>query len=233
MKNKSSWSVGVDEAGRGPLAGPVAVGVVLVSADFDWDLLPGVGDSKAISEKKREVIYKEAMLLAKAGKIVCTVEMASAKVIDKRGIVSAIRDCIDKGLKTVLAEAKDTSTRSRLVLNKSNKNGQKSSTRRDLVLDWEMIYVKLDGSLKAPDYCLHQETIIKGDAKEKVIGLASILAKVTRDAYMRRVATRPAFAPYYFARHKGYGTAVHRRAIAKYGLSPEHRATYCKNIKML
>jgi ribonuclease HII len=215
MKKALRWQIGIDEAGRGPLAGPVAVGVVLVSADFDWDLLPGVGDSKAISEKKREVIYKEAMLLAKAGKIFCAVEMVSAKVIDKRGIVPAIRDCIDKGLKTVLAEANDTSTRSRLEL------------------DWEMIYVKLDGSLKAPEYCPHQETIIKGDAKEKVIGLASILAKVTRDAYMRRVATRPAFAPYYFARHKGYGTAVHRRAIAKYGLSPEHRATYCKNIKML
>jgi ribonuclease HII len=56
------------------------------------------------------------------------------------------------------------------------------------------------------DYCVHQETIIKGDAKEKVIGLASILAKVTRDEYMRRRAKLAAFASYHFARHKGYGT---------------------------
>lgn len=215
MKKQLSWQIGVDEAGRGPLAGPVAVGVVLVTADFDWALLPGVGDSKAISEKKREVIYKESMLLAKAGKIFCTVEMVSAKQIDKKGISQTIRECIDKGLQTVLAEAKDV------------------ISRKDLELDWEMIYVKLDGSLKAPEYCLHQETIIKGDAKEKVIGLASILAKVTRDTYMRRVALRPAFAPYYFAEHKGYGTASHRKAIAKNGLSIEHRASYCKNIKML
>lgn len=216
MKNKQKqWQIGIDEAGRGPLAGPVAVGVVLVPVDFDWELLSGVGDSKAISEKKREVIYKEAMLLAKVGKLICTVEMASAKAIDKQGIAQAILDCIDKGLKTVLAEAKDT------------------SSRKDLELDWGMVEVKLDGSLKAPEYCIHQETIIKGDAKEKVIGLASILAKVTRDAYMRQLATRSAFAPYYFAQHKGYGTASHRKAIAKNGLSPEHRASYCKNITIL
>ncbi|MFN3188363.1 MAG: ribonuclease HII [Candidatus Paceibacteria bacterium] len=233
MEKQPQWQIGIDEAGRGPLAGPVAVGVVLVPGDFDWGLLPGVGDSKAISEKKREIIYKEAMVLAKTGKLICTVEMASAKAIDKRGISLAIRECIDKGLKSVLAEAKDVSSRKDLELNKSQPKSSQSSSRSFLELDWGMVEVKLDGSLKAPDYCVHQETIIKGDAKEKVIGLASILAKVTRDSYMRRVALRPAFAPYYFSQHKGYGTASHRRAIAEHGLSPEHRASYCKNIVML
>jgi ribonuclease HII len=202
------YELGIDEAGRGPLAGPVAVGLVLVPTGFDWSLLPGVGDSKKVSEKNRERIYKEALRLAKVGKLWCTVEMASAKAIDKQGIAVVIRGCIDKGLKEL-------------------------RSRQDLELDWNKVMVKLDGSLRAPEYCHHQETIIKGDAKEQVIGLASILAKVTRDAYMCRLANKPAFAPYQFAKHKGYGTALHRRLIAQNGLSPEHRASYCKNIDVM
>lgn len=206
MLHKTEFIIGIDEAGRGPLAGPVAVGMVLVPTNFDWALLAGVGDSKKVSEKNRERIYIEAMKLAKAGKLSCTVEMGSAAVIDKKGIAVVIRELIDKGLKGL-------------------------STRQDLVLEWDGVAVKLDGSLKAPDYCVHQETIIKGDAKEKVIGLASILAKVTRDDYMRRRAKLAAYASYDFARHNGYGTTAHRRAIETYGLSTEHRRTFCKNIK--
>lgn len=202
------WVIGIDEAGRGPLAGPVAVGLVLVPAGFDWTLLPGVGDSKKVSAKNRERIYKEALRLAKVGKLWCTVELASAKAIDKQGIAIVIRACIDKGLKDI-------------------------SSRQDLELDWDTAAVKLDGSLRAPLYCIHQETIIKGDAKEKVIGLASILAKVTRDAYMCRLANKPTFAPYQFAKHKGYGTTLHRRTIALNGLSSEHRVSYCRNIDIV
>jgi ribonuclease HII len=212
MENKIFYEIGVDEAGRGPLAGPVAVGLVLIVADFDWSLLPGVGDSKKVSEKNRERIYKEALRLAKTGKLWCTVEMASAKAIDKQGIAVVIRGCTDKGLKTLLADANDT---------------------LHTPIDWGRVHVKLDGSLRAPEYCVQQETIIKGDAKEKVIGLASILAKVTRDAYMCRLAQKPAFAPYQFAKHKGYGTALHRRTIAQNDLSPEHRASYCRNIDIV
>ncbi len=228
MKNKIFYEIGVDEAGRGPLAGPVAVGLVLIAADFDWSLLPGVGDSKKVSEKNRERIYKEALRLTKAGKLWCTVEMASAKAIDKQGIAVVIRECIDKGLK-------ELSTRRDLELPKTLKKPRGShepSSRPRLVLDWREVLVKLDGSLRAPEYCVQQETIIKGDAQEKVIGLASILAKVTRDAYMCRLANKPTFAPYQFPKHKGYGTALHRRLIAQNGLSPEHRASYCKNIKV-
>ncbi|MFM2339885.1 MAG: ribonuclease ribonuclease [Candidatus Parcubacteria bacterium] len=208
MSKNLKYIVGIDEAGRGPLAGPVGVGIVLVPTDFDWSLLPGVGDSKKVSEKNRERIYIEAMRLAKIGKLWCTVEFASAKAIDKQGITTVIRACIDKGLKDM-------------------------SSRQDLELDWGEVMVKLDGSLWAPDYCVHQETIIKGDAKEKAIGLASILAKVTRDTYMCRLAEKPAYISYQFAKHKGYGTALHRRLIAQTGLSPEHRASYCRKIDIV
>lgn len=219
-----NWVVGIDEVGRGPLAGPVAVGIVLMPVDFDWSLLPDVGDSKKVSEKNRERIYAMAMKLAKSGALWCTVEMGTARAIDKRGIAVVIRECIDKGLR-------DCSSRSFLELQSTKSGSTYSSTRQDLVLDWGEVAVKLDGSLKAPEYCVHQETIIKGDAKEKVIGLASILAKVTRDTYMNRLATKAAYIPYEFARHKGYGTARHRTSIASHGLSPEHRRTFCRNIK--
>jgi len=236
-KDEIQWEVGIDEAGRGPLAGPVAVGVVLIPADFEWRVLPGVGDSKAMSEQKREEVYKQAKQLEKAGILQCMVVMGSAKQIDKKGIAVVIREGIEKGLKKIKnstftnqqltaglagggARVGDVSPRSFLVLH--------GSTRKDLGLTPGQVLVKLDGGLRAPAEWVHQETIIKGDAKEKVIGLASIMAKVTRDAYMRRRATLAAYTPYNFARHKGYGTEVHREAIAKYGLSPEHRHTFCK-----
>ena len=88
--------------------------------------------------------------------------------------------------------------------------------------------MRLDGLLKAPAEFLIQETIIKGDQKEKVIGLASIMAKVTRDALMVRVAGD--HPKYSFEIHKGYGTLKHRTAIRKFGLSKIHRKSFCKNI---
>ena len=90
--------------------------------------------------------------------------------------------------------------------------------------------VRLDGLLKAPAQYLLQEAIIKGDASEPVIGLASILAKVTRDRYMLRLGQREKFAPYNFAVHKGYGTKKHREIIAKIGLSAMHRRSFCTNL---
>lgn len=219
------WLVGVDEAGRGPLAGPVAVGVVLIPAQFDWALLPGVGDSKKIAEKKREHVYEQSLQLAAAGLLWSTVELGAAADIDRQGIAVVIRTLIQRGLDTVRANAADG--------RRLSQAWTVGDYRPATPLDWSHVRVKLDGSLRAPAYCVHQETIIKGDATEMVIGLASILAKVTRDAYMRQAATQPAYRPYEFARHKGYGTARHRRLIAEYGLSPEHRRSYCKNIKML
>ncbi len=204
MKSLIQWQIGIDEAGRGPLAGPVSIGLVLVPTNFNWNLIPGVGDSKQLSEKKREEIFSRAQTLHKEGKLQYVVEMVAADKIDSYGISVCIKKSITKGLK------------------------KPTSSRRDLELSEVM--VKLDGSLKAPVEYVHQETIIKGDSKEKVIGLASIMAKVTRDRYMIRVAKQRHFIPYDFARHKGYGTKAHRDAIARNGLSTLHRTSYCGNI---
>ena len=200
------WVIGIDEAGRGPLAGPVAVGVSAVCEDFDWDLLPGVTDSKKLSEAKRGEIFVAARQLQASypGQLDFAVSMVSAAVIDRIGIVPAINLAMGRALQKI-------------------ENGRTAIR----------MTVKLDGGLVAPKQFINQETIIKGDSKEKVIGLASIMAKVTRDRYMVRKGALPLFAPYTLATHKGYGTKAHRHAIAKHGLSKLHRSSYCKNIKLL
>ena len=193
------YTIGIDEAGRGPLAGPVTVGLVCVPDDFDWGLIPGIRDSKKISEKKREALFVVAHELQTAGKFRYVVKSVSAKSIDQKGIAPAIRRAIAAGL-------------------------------ADLGVDPGDCFVKLDGSLRAPaEYA--QETIIKGDDKELVIGLASIMAKVTRDRYM--IEQDQKYPQYGLAQHKGYGTKAHMAAIAEHGFTPIHRRSYCKNVEML
>ena len=225
MQNK--YIIGIDEAGRGPLAGPVSVGVACVSSDFDWDLIPGVNDSKKLTEKKREEIFKIAQRLKKEGKLTYAVKMVSAKEIDKIRIVASVTKAMNQAIKRVINDPIKAGILGEALPRQSYQG------KALVELDYDMYDVKLDGGLSAPEEFIHQETIIKGDSKEKVIGLASIMAKVTRDQYMVRIAKKSCFAPYTFDVHKGYGTKKHRESIAQNGLSTEHRATYCKNVVLL
>ena len=93
------YIIGVDEAGRGALAGPVAVGVALVPHNFDWTLIPGVRDSKQLSEKKREEIFIRARALQKEGQLRYQVALVSAVTIDRRGITTAVKMGIERALK--------------------------------------------------------------------------------------------------------------------------------------
>jgi ribonuclease HII len=193
---QGKWLIGVDEAGRGPLAGPVAVGVVKVPDRFDWTLLSGVGDSKKVTSKKRAEIFQRTQELKKEGRLDFVVTMGSAKEIDEKGITVVVRHCIEKGMK-------------------------------ELKLNPAECMVKLDGTLRGPSE-FRQDTIIKGDSKELVIGLASICAKETRDEYMQKIAKR--FSAYGFEVHKGYGTKRHCDLIREHGLSELHRVTYCQKL---
>jgi ribonuclease HII len=89
-------------------------------------------------------------------------------------------------------------------------------------------HIRLDGSLKAPKEFIHQETIIKGDEKDPLIALASIVAKETRDSYMVKLSSK--YPKYGFEKHKGYGTKEHRVAVKKNGLTEVHRKSYCTNL---
>lgn len=100
--------LGVDEAGRGPLAGPVAIGVVAVSPDFDLlAAFPGLNDSKKLSEKKREAIFEELLIHEKAGTISFCVKSVSAEVIDKSGISPSVRSAVHAGIRMLAPEPTD------------------------------------------------------------------------------------------------------------------------------
>ncbi len=211
------YIIGVDEVGRGPLAGPVTVCVVACEEKIYTKLkrdkrLPPVGkDSKKLSAEARE---KYAKILKNTG-IRYEVVHISNKVIDSRGISFAIRKAMTDGLK-------------RLRVNpvRGREGPQRASTSNGI--NPKNCDVRLDGSLKAPLEFVKQRTIIKGDEKERVIAWASILAKVSRDDLMRKLAKK--YPNYGLEIHKGYGTLKHRQAIKKHGLSDIHRKTFCRSI---
>ncbi len=182
--------VGIDEAGRGALAGPVSVGAVKMSIDYYPKWLQGIKDSKMLSPKKRE---EWLQTLERDTNIEQVYALIDNNHIDTKGIVSAVREGIDRVLK-------------------------------ELALDSNKTLVVLDGGIYAPEKFVHQETIIKGDEKVAVIGLASIVAKVMRDRYMCALEKETI---YHFSTHKGYGTKLHKEAIKKHGLSNQHRKTFC------
>ncbi|PIR40245.1 MAG: ribonuclease HII [Candidatus Zambryskibacteria bacterium CG10_big_fil_rev_8_21_14_0_10_34_34] len=209
-----SFIVGIDEAGRGPLAGPVSVGIFMTDQKTGNWILKNIfenklRDSKKLSPKKREEIYKKFLILRKnptslklrgASKIFFSVISISNKIIDEYGISKAIQTGVTKSLKKLHHTS---------LMKKGNPS-----------------FIRLDGLLKAPKEFKNQKTIIKGDEKDVFIACASIVAKVSRDRLMRRLAKK--YPKYHFEIHKGYGTILHRNLIKKYGLSPLHRKTFCK-----
>lgn len=105
------YVIGIDEAGRGPLAGPVAVGVVVVPSDFDWSQIKHVKDSKKLSEKRREQVFTRTQELAQENALRYAVVFSSAKMIDSHGISHAIRTAIDRALSSLDIDPKDCDVR--------------------------------------------------------------------------------------------------------------------------
>lgn len=195
------YVVGIDEAGRGPLAGPVSVAAVAIPEYlYKKTLLSfrGVKDSKKLSPEKRAKWLKH-IRRQKEGAILYSVSLVGSTYIDKRGIVQAVF----LGMKRTLEKIEEVTPGKARVL--------------------------LDGSLFAPPQFKNQRTIIRGDEKKKIIALASIVAKEHRDAHMRRQAKK--YPEYGFEVHKGYGTKAHLLSIRKHGVSEIHRKSFLKNLK--
>lgn len=206
--------LGVDEAGRGPLAGPVSVGVIIVPEGFDVaKAFPGVADSKTLSEAKREKIYEMLVVRNMLGDTRFTVEFEDALTIDREGIVPAVRRALDRGVRA-LAPLKTSR------LSTTGADSGASLTGRAPEADY---FIQLDGSLRAPaEY--EQETIIHGDSLVPLISLASIAAKVERDRLMCILAKE--YPEYGFEAHKGYGTKAHYEKLLKHGLCAIHRRSF-------
>lgn len=176
---------GVDEAGRGPLAGPVCASAVILPAHLD---IPGLTDSKKLTDKKRRELFPVIQEQA----IAWGIGMASCEEIDEINILQATFLAMQRALEQL-------------------------NVRPDLVL--------IDGN-RAKDFGLPVKTVIKGDSLSMNIAAASILAKVTRDDWMIRMAqTYPQYA---FDIHKGYGTKAHYAALTELGPCPIHRKTFLK-----
>ncbi len=195
MKKDSEpkYLVGIDEVGRGPIAGPVAVGAFVFLKPEAKKFFRGVKESKQLTEEKREEWFRVIEKKNNEKFVNFSVCFQSEKVIDTKGLSFAIRKCLENCLKNLNIHPNEC-----LVL--------------------------LDGGLKAPPHYKHQKTIIKGDAKEQVIALASICAKVLRDRKMRVWAKK--YPQYGFEVHKGYGTKAHYKALLENGLTGLHRHSF-------
>ncbi len=179
---------GIDEAGRGPLAGPVCAAAVILPPDCD---IPGLNDSKKLSEKKRETLFP--VIQEKA--LAFGIGWATAEEIDRVNILQATFLAMARAVEALPAPAD---------------------------------YALVDGN-RMPPLPIPGETIVKGDATSASIAAASILAKVSRDRLLRQLDEE--HPEYGFAKHKGYGTKAHYEAIRKYGLLPEHRRSFLKNLE--
>lgn len=181
---------GVDEAGAGPLMGPVYAAAVILPEHFD---LPGLNDSKQLTEKKREALFPMIQQQALAW----SVASVSAKEIDDTDILSA-------RMKAMQLAIDGLSLRPDLALIDGNRDHGRTA------------------AVTTPHRCL-----VGGDGLSASIAAASILAKVSRDQYVVDVLDKK-YPEYQFAKHKGYGTKLHREMFEKYGPCPEHRMTFLK-----
>ena len=178
---------GIDEAGRGPLAGDVYAAAVIFRPGT---IIDGLNDSKKLTEKKREKLYDEIIAKAEA----YCVATASVAEIDSVNILQA----------TFLAM-------------------KRAYDGLGITAD----FILVDGNRK-PFGGSEVTTVVKGDGTSASIAAASILAKVSRDRYMKKLAEE--YPQYQFEKHKGYGTKLHYEMLEKYGISEVHRRTFLKKL---
>lgn len=189
---------GIDEAGRGPWAGPViAAAVILTPERLPDGLLAAIDDSKKLSAAKRAAIAAALRDAAPAGSARIGLGGASASEIDRTNILAASLTAMVRAVAALGAPPA-------LAL--------------------------VDGN-RAPDLPCPVQTLVKGDSLSLSIAAASILAKVTRDRIMTRLAARhPGFA---WERNAGYGTAAHKEGLARLGPTPHHRHSFAPVARQL
>jgi ribonuclease HII len=234
LKSKQSSSsltvIGVDEAGRGPLAGPVVAAAVIVPTSIS-----GIIDSKQITkEEERERLYE---LLIASPNIRYAVAIVSAQRIDEINILQATLEGMRMAVEGVLGIRKTSNgnsgddkanvasaKRTEVSYIVTGGNEVEEATNNNNTDDTSSYHALIDGNKIPKEMPCESESVIKGDGKEYSIGAASILAKVTRDRLMHEYDKL--YPEYNLRQHKGYPTAAHMSAVRKFGASPIHRRTF-------
>ncbi|GMH52639.1 hypothetical protein TrST_g1454 [Triparma strigata] len=232
---KHSHILGIDEAGRGPLAGPVVTAACYFPPSSP--LIPGIGDSKTITdESERERLYEQ--IVSFPGVRYCVTIIDSHR-IDEINILQATCEGMRSSARGLIQGSSS-------VPPSSDRLGCYSSGQTSGKLKAEECYALVDGN-RYPSYRGNEdkkvtkgkqdmicsgEAMIKGDGREYVIAAASILAKVTRDRIMREYDEK--WPEYGLGKHKGYPTKMHQEAIYEYGVKEIHRRTFApiKNWKI-
>ena len=220
--------IGVDEAGRGPLCGPVVAAATLcrisnfqfpISKQKDLNL---IRDSKKLSEKQREGLFDFIHENFYVGVGIC-----DHKIIDRINILQASLLAMKKAVNNLL---KTNNFQFSISNFQSNPNDQKfKNTKHQIqntkyqIPDTKCI-ILIDGNKVIPNLSCEQRTIVGGDRKVKSIAAASIVAKVTRDRLMQKMDKK--YPQYEFAKHKGYGTKLHMERLKKFGPSLIHRLSF-------
>lgn len=176
---------GVDEAGRGPLAGPVCAAAVILPPYVN---IEGLNDSKKLTDKRR----RELMPVIKEQAIAYGIGFASHEEIDSINILQATFLAMERAIAQLEGKAE---------------------------------FALIDGN-REKDFGLPVKTVVKGDSLSASIAAASVLAKVTRDDLMEKMAKE--YPGYGFEIHKGYGTKAHYDALRELGPSPVHRMSFLK-----
>ena len=179
---------GIDEAGRGPLAGPVFAAAVILPDGIE---IEGLNDSKKLSEKKREALFD--VIIEKA--VSYSVAFADHREIDEINILNATFLAMKRAAEGLVIPA---------------------------------VFALVDGNRQPKGFSIPCQTIVKGDGISASIAAASVLAKVSRDRMM--IKADEIYPEYMFAKHKGYGTALHCELLNKYGPCPIHRLTFLKKV---
>ena len=201
-REEAAWSshallIGVDEVGRGPLAGPVVAAAVAFPSGID--AIPGVRDSKTLSARQRADLEPRIRGMALA----VAVAAASVREIDRLNIRRATALAMRRALARALAQP---------VFGKRSRQGQGAGYR-----------VLVDG-LPMPECGFTHEALVDGDALCYSIAAAGIIAKEVRDRLMRRLALR--YPSYGWESNAGYGTVHHCEAITLHGPTPHHRKSF-------
>ena len=182
---------GVDEAGRGPLAGPVVAAAVMLPERWLETGLPeglhGLNDSKQLTARQRDGFFE---FLTRCEEVKFGIASIEAGIVDAINILQATHRAMNEALAQLCPAP---------------------------------LHALVDGT-RVKTLCFPQTPLVKGDARSYSIAAASVLAKVTRDRWMKESDAR--WPAYGFATHKGYGTTRHLAALAEHGPCPIHRRSF-------